>query len=1021
MKEERSSTGNMIAGGVSLRNVLLAAFASGLISMVLQTLVFRSFFTVFDGNEWSVALFFFSWLFWGAVGAGLARAVPIAYQTGPYLPLLLTGYLPAGGLQFYLAHTSRRMAGLTAFDSFTAFSILPGVLLANAPASLISGMLFVFLVRAAEQIQPDGRRTASHIYIWEAVGAFAGGALVTALLYCSFTSIRISLLLALLPALVWLGMIIPPRSARMLRHGIIPAALALLSLYALFTGLDTRLTHTLDRRAWENLLPGGHWIGTFTTAANRYLFGTYQDQFSVMTGTSIIESLPNRDSGERLALLLLAQQPDAASVLLIGPGLLPLARALEERSPSVHSTWLNPDADYAHQLLQNLPRSVQTPFPPPQTPREPVRKALADSTQRFDAAVIHLATDDTMANALLFTPAFLHQIKSRMNPTGTLYLSIETGANYMGREQTLAATTLYRSLDQCFQNVVVFAGPPSWLAASDAPTLSAQPDLLIQHLRSALPDWTGLPPEMLHELCNPRRAAMLRQTLDIESTALAPLVTHTIAQPRLTLFSSLAMLRKANPNMPDLTTILPFLTRAAFLLLLLPALWFLAHAMLPALSNRAHPTHPNTACLILFAGFSGFALNYLLLILFQAYFGTLFLRIGWLCALFMIGLCAGGTLLLRLLQKTSLPVAARIELTLYLFTCIATGLLLRHPFPLLFDLLFLLAGASTAGFIPLAEALLREQPFTPDQIARRIAWSDHLGGALAALCCGLLILPLIGMARLLILLALAAPALLLPLCRTTFHAAPHAPIKAFNPTPLLLLLTAAISAWFVYDAKQPRTFITASKLSLHMPRIEQAPTHAPETTPGWTTHTLQLSEGILFPYEEQFSTDPSKHLYRFHTLPLAGEIHGFRGPIPMRITLTEQGKLIDITYLDHQETPVYFVLAEKASRPLIGQNIRRDTLPAADAVTGASTSANAIRETLLAATERFFQLLAGAAPPSAATMEWDIPSDPLPGIPRNINLRLIRAMIERGELSDHPALHQFPHSGMRVKLREREW
>lgn len=995
---------------------MLAACASGLTAMVLQTLLFRSFFTVFDGNEWSVALFFFSWLFWGAVGAGLARAIPKKLRMGPHLPLLLTAYLPAGVLQFYLLHASRHMAGLTSFDSFTALSILPGVLLANAPTSLVSGILFVLLVRATEQAQPDRRRPASHVYIWEAIGAFAGGTTVTTLLYLSFSSIRVSLLLTMLPALLFLGMTISPRPARTLRHGILPGVLALLSLYALFTGLDKRLTQTLDRQAWEKLLPGGHWIGTFTTAANRYLFGTYQDQFNVLAGTSIIESLPNRDTGERLALLLLAQQPDAASVLLIGPGLLPLARALQEGTPPVQTTWLNPDGEYAGRLLGVLPPSFQSALPSPQTPDDPVRRALADSTQQFDAAFIHLAADDTIANTILFTPTFLQQVKSRLSPNGTLYLSIETGANHMGREQTLTATTLYQSLNQCFRNVVIFAGPPTWLATSDAPTLTAEPDLLIQRLHSAFSTWSGSPPELLHDLAAPQRAARIYHMLDDESATLGPLVTHTIAQPRLTLFSSLAMLRKASPNMPDLTAILPFLTRAAFLLLLLPVLWLLVRAGRSTLSACVHPSPPQAAWIILFAGFSGFTLNYLLLILFQTYFGTLFLRIGWLCALFMFGLCAGGTVLVRLLDKTTLQIAARIELTLYLSTCLAAGLLLRHPFPPLFDLLFLLAGASTAGFIPLAEALLRKQQLTPDQIGRRIAWCDHLGGALAALCCGLLILPLIGMARLLLLLLLAAPALLLPLCRHTHHPMPPARIKPFSPTPLLLLLVAALSAWFVYDAKHARTPNLPDKKPLSMPRTEQTAPTAPETSPlkepssAWTERTLQLSEGILFPYEERFATTPSQHLFRFQTLPLAREITGFKGPIPMRITLTKDRKLMDITYLNHQETPTYFALAEKASRQLLGQTIQNGTLSSLDAVTGATISANAIRETILAATQRFFYLLEGKTtssdtpPPTSTTMEWDIPSDPLPGIPREVNLRIIRAMIERGELSDHPAL-----------------
>lgn len=988
----------------STRSIAFATCASGMAALILQTLVFRTFFTVFEGNEWSVSLFFFSWLLWGAIGAGLARLLPVASRPVPPLSLLLTAYLPAACLQFYLASASRRMAGLTAFDSFSAFTILPGVLLANAPVSLVSGMLFVWLVQALGKADPQHPRSASRIYVWEALGSFAGGALVTLLLYVRQSSIRIALLTALLPAAACLSSGSSLRDARRHRQHLLPLAIGLLSLCALCTGADQRLTDLLDRRAWQSLLPGGQWTGSFTTAANRYRYGTYRGPFNVTAGTAVIETLPDRDQAERLLLLLLAQQPNAANILLIGPGLLPAAQALEQRVPPVHTVWMNPDAEYAEALLHHLPPNLRAPAP--QAPRAPIRRALTDASQVYDAAVIHLSADDTVAHSTLFTPAFLQQIKNRLAPDGTLYLNIEIGANYMGRERTLAAASLYQSLSRCFRQVLIFPGDTPRLAASDASTFTDQPETLIHRLANACPDWSGAPPELLHDFCNPTRAEPLRRILEEETATHGPLITHTMTRPRLTLFSTLSMLRKAMPNMPDLTPPLPFLMSAVFPLLLLPLLLLLMRNV--SVSHAPPASAPNA--LIFFAGFSGFALNYLLLILFQAVYGTLFLRIGWLCALFMIGLCAGGTLMIRLAARTARPRAARIQLGLYAAVCLLTVLLLHRPHPLLFDLLFLAAGASAAGFIPLAEDRLRQQGLSPLRIGRRIARHDHLGGAIAALLCGLLILPLIGMERLLLLLATAAAALLLPLCRHTEVPA-STKEKRISPVSVLLLLTAAICAWLVYDvrhpssrrkAPEPAPFVSATEAP-DLPPPSAKPTPPPDTA-GWIPRSLTLPDGRLFPFEERVDAARHERLFRFHTLPLAPLITGFNGPVPLRITLTEQAVLTDIDYLEHHETPAYFARAEKAARPLIGNSVSRanaSSLP--DAVTGATVTTKAIQESILTATEHFFALLAGQTPESPGPLDAAIPDAPLPGIPRRVNVREIRAMIERGELSDHPA------------------
>ena len=778
----------------------LAAFCSGMAAVVLQTLLFRSFFTVFDGNEWSVSLFFFSWLLWGAAGAVIARIIPASRLREKQLPLLLLAYLPAGLLQFFIMNASRRMLGVAAFDIFTGPTILPGILLANAPASLVSGILFMALVRYSRPCETRIKRPATVIYTWEALGSFAAGAGITALLYRHYSAPRIFLLLMLLLSAGSLLLFRREKAGRRFQP-MIPAFLFLLAGAMLAAGLDQRIARALDRRAWSALMPDSEWRGGFSTAANRYLYGVYQNQFNVVAGTSVIESVPNRDDGERLALMLLAQQPDAGEILLIGPGLLPAAGALTERQPTLRVTWLNPDEEYASRLLTILPETGAGKPRRLITPTSPVRRFLQTENIRFDAAVIRLSADDTMANSILFTDLFLRLVKERLKPEGCLYMSGEGGENYSGRERLLTGAVIDRSLSRCFANQIAVPGDPPWFAASDSPALSGDPEELAKRLRGAYPDWSGWPPEMLRDLYQTHRAAALQSACSAAAESLGPALEHTVPHPKLTLFSTLIMLRKAMPNMPDLTPYLPILMYAPFLLLLLLSL----QKLLPALKPQPTSAPTSAPQLILFAGFSGFTFNYMLLILFQAFFGTLYLRMGLLTALFMLGLYSGGRGVERLMDRTSISKSARLVLGLYLAVSVGLYLLPFRPAALLFDLFFFLAGCCTAGFIPIAEKVSHEQGADPERTGLHIAAWDYLGGAAAALSCGLLTLPLLGIPRTLLLLALTAAGLLLPAGRriNADTAVPRRPGARW--IPVALFLCAALCLLPVQKAKEART------------------------------------------------------------------------------------------------------------------------------------------------------------------------------------------------------------------------
>lgn len=86
-----------------------------------------------------------------------------------------------------------------------------------------------------------------------------------------------------------------------------------------------------------------------------------------------------------------------------------------------------------------------------------------------------------------------------------------------------------------------------------------------------------------------------------------------------------------------------------------------------------------------------------------------------------------------------------------------------------------------------------------------------------------------------------------------------------------------------------------------------------------------------------------------HTAALCPKVEGYAGAVPLDITVTD-GRITDIKSLANNESPEYFGQAAEIFRHYIGMDISRpDGLTAADAVTGATYSSNAIIENIAAA------------------------------------------------------------------------
>lgn len=338
-----------------LRSALVLGL--GLFAMVAQTLLFRDFLTAFEGSELGVGSFFGSWLLWVGFGA-LAGRIAAARLAGLTRRFELTAllYLPAFLLQHFLIAHARQLGGVAAYEVYPLARMFVVSLLANAPISFVTGLLFTLACQwwEREQALPPAR-----VYMVEALGSFLGGIIVTLLLATGMAAESVAFYAALFlvaaATVTWLATI---RSARLsVSGGVLLVLLAVLST-AILSGFPARWGRWNDLAQWSRLLPVEAFRGSFATAQAKYLYGRRAGQFLVVSWGGVSEALPNTEHASELVALAMSQHPTAERVLVVGTDSLGICLRFKQLPQIRKVAWLHPDPSYPSALFRVLPHEM---------------------------------------------------------------------------------------------------------------------------------------------------------------------------------------------------------------------------------------------------------------------------------------------------------------------------------------------------------------------------------------------------------------------------------------------------------------------------------------------------------------------------------------------------------------------------------------------------------------------------------------------------------------------------------------
>jgi spermidine synthase len=939
-------------------------FSYGLFTIAAQTLLFREFVTTFEGNDIAVGIFFGSWFLWVGLGAfAVYRSKTLAERLGRNIELLLTAYIPAFILQWILILHARQLVGIQSYQLFPTILMVLTSALVNAPLSCITGMLFPVL---SKWLQRDRELPVSGAYVLEAAGSFVGGLGVTILLTFGMNLATIFFIISLIVSFAALA----ARFTCKRRLMAIPLGVIFLGiLYCLAAGVDAKVMKGVRLVKWGKLLPTTAFSGSSQTAQAEYLFGNYRGQWLTIRQGTVIEAMPDAESAGRIAAICLCQNPKAKNILVIGSS-LSLCRRFLQLEQIEQVTWAHSDTEYALKVEEYVPEEFKITDKRFTRLSTDIRDLATEKRQSYDLVIINLPDATNSVLNRYYTLEFYRQIAGSMAPDAVLAVRISGGENIMGTELISLGASTRLTLEKVFSQFVITPGDQTWFLASDSQSLTADPGTLMDRFAAIKGAVDIFPPQGLLSVYLPGRAA---KALDAYDSVQLPrrLLVNRDAKPLASLYS---LLLSAKQSGAPATKLIKYLAVAGIWPFIIPLMVFAVLRVVYVTKSPRHdaPSGFDGTFLVFSAGCVGIGVMIVLMYLYQTRFGSLYLHVGLISSIFMMGLALSGGLTRYLLVSrkiratTLLPI---IIITHALILAAAAGWPLQDWTRLTFTLIVVLSGLCTGAYFPLAAARLVDCDIETILAAGRLEMADHIGAAAGAFLTGLAIVPVVGTRVTLfvfILLMLVNVVLAALRNRATAPLSP-APAALIRPLGYVLFgLGACIILWSNLLARSaqllepplPAQTVHALAADLKFEKAEIPPAQK----------TAQID------YFKLSDSDAKPAGYIFSTAQLAPEVRGFGGRFNLAVRTDSAGKLIDFHIVKSNETPAYLKLITDWQNLLKDHNLfEPDPFAGVDAVTGATVSCDAFVSALETSGQRFAARALGQDPQLGATKKARMP------------------------------------------------
>lgn len=680
-------------------------FFLGFAATSFQILILREFETYFYGNELVYGFVLAFWLLGGGIGSLLAekKFSPAISQASFYVFSFLVFTICLILLRF-----SRFFFGFLPAEMTGLSPVIISSLLISLLVSLPLGALFVYNV-----FWLDGQLIAT--YQLESLGAAAGGLTVYLLLIPLFSNWQAAAAVILLIGTV-LWLIIPGKKI------LLPWLFALVLSAGLWL-----FDFPTEKIYWKPFLL----VEARDSIYSRLQVVKSEDQISFFTNNLLAFNYPDPAAAEETVHFALLQRPEAHRVLLIGGGLNgTLEQLLQYPQLQIDYVELDP-------LLIDLAlRHLQDKASVLNNPRvfyhiEDGRRFIQKTDQAYEVIISNLPEPATTQVNRFYTVEFFFSVKKKLTSDGVFSFILPSSENYLSEELTQFLASIYYSLEQVFQKVMVIPGENNVFLASDG-NIDDSLEILVSRLEKLNLQTVYFRPELLFNRLHPFKKDYLMNRL------------NAVKNPRLNsdltpisyFFTTILWGKQFKGWQGKLLNFLHVLPR--FWLFDLPILILLILMIILIVKKNLS----ESVCLLPLAimGFTTIMSEIGLILAFQAKLGLVYGKISLLFTMFMLGLFLGSTLMKPYLQRVNLKylIAAQAGFV-FLLAAAQTGMTLSSETIFYF---LLLAMGILGGMLFVASNSI----FLRSRIHYGLGYALDLFGSFAgALIATSIFIPLLGL------------------------------------------------------------------------------------------------------------------------------------------------------------------------------------------------------------------------------------------------------------------------------------
>jgi spermidine synthase len=694
----------------------LSLFIIGLISILGQVVLLRELNVALYGVELFYILALGVWLLGSAAGTWLGSWInAFPSRTIPALFLLWAVFLL---LEVLFVRGSRVLFSGVPGAYLPFFQQFGIVMLSMLPPGVLLGWLF----RDSARLYCQNGKTLAAAYAVECAGGVVGGLLATGFLLRGIPNLTVAILCSLFTLIAVTFAV--EKKGHPLRIGALVLSVLLLGLLWPLAAIDRQTT------AWNH----PDLLASRDSAYGRITVTGLAGQVAVYENDTLSFETEGTDA-EAFVHPAALQHPRSESVLLLGGTLEGLIVELEKHHPrQVTAVELNPVL--VETVRPYLPATIGESLG-----YKNVRLAFADPRQylkqpgAYDLILVGMPEPTSGQSNRFYTEEFFREGAARLNPGGVFALRLRSAENYWTPMLRERMRSVHAALVRVFPYVVFLPGTSNVILASREP-LPTSPEILIDRWRERNVTARLVSPPYLRYLYTNDRFPEINGYLQAAGGT-----PNTDVRPLCYRYTLLLWLSKFLPGLGSLEVRVPgpaFLAVTAFV--------FLGLALCFLFSRRRAGFR--RGLLVLTAAFIGMVQETILILYYQVKAGVLYRDIGLLLMAFMAGLTLGS-----LVVNQGMKRAGEREQRWW------GPAILGGFFLLTSGMAALIGGSVSLGLWGTALLLVASGFFVAavfaqaslyrvgnqDSVIAPLYGADLLGGCLASLLAGLVLVPLLGL------------------------------------------------------------------------------------------------------------------------------------------------------------------------------------------------------------------------------------------------------------------------------------